>query len=191
MKTLDPSTCNVITWLWKNVPYQHQQNSPSSVQDQSGRCKSSGRPAQGEVMSVKMQWPKRACPYLLKHFMNYSSKKPRVGQNHTYTVYIWYCWQGNHYVYSSHVRSWPTLKKTCCWRCKNRGRLPPRWNIYSGATTETARLLVLFGGIYILLIGVQPGVGTNHGMNQTPDDHMLWGLVYRSDALSSKNEGWS
>jgi hypothetical protein len=32
-----------------------------------------------------------------------SSHKCRVGQNHTYTVYTWYFWQGNHQIYG-HIR---------------------------------------------------------------------------------------
>ena len=40
----------------------------------------------------------------------------RVGQNHIYTVYIRYFWQGNHKtyqniwcIYGAYIRSWPTL----------------------------------------------------------------------------------
>ena len=43
-------------------------------------------------------------------------KVGRVGQNHIYTVYIQYFWQGNHQIYG-HIRCiyriwfWPTLQK--------------------------------------------------------------------------------
>jgi hypothetical protein len=33
----------------------------------------------------------------------------RVGQNHVYTVYIRYFWQGNHQIYGVYIRFWPTL----------------------------------------------------------------------------------
>ena len=33
----------------------------------------------------------------------------RVGQNHIYTVYIRYFWQGNHQIYGVYIRFWPTL----------------------------------------------------------------------------------
>ena len=33
----------------------------------------------------------------------------RVGQNHIYTLYIRYFWQGNHHIYGVHIRFWPTL----------------------------------------------------------------------------------
>jgi len=33
----------------------------------------------------------------------------RVGQNHIYTVYIRYFWQGKHQMYGAYIRFWPTL----------------------------------------------------------------------------------
>ena len=33
----------------------------------------------------------------------------RIGQNHTYTEYIRYFWQGNHQKYGVYIRFWPTL----------------------------------------------------------------------------------
>jgi len=33
----------------------------------------------------------------------------RVDQNHIYTVYIRYFWQGNHQIYGVYIRFWPTL----------------------------------------------------------------------------------
>ena len=43
-----------------------------------------------------------------------SSPKYRVGQNHIYTVYIRYFWQGNYnctVIYGVYIRFWPTLPK--------------------------------------------------------------------------------
>jgi hypothetical protein len=47
-----------------------------------------------------------AAPELIKQGLR------RVGQNHKYTVYIRYCWQGNHQIYGHiryYIRFWPTL----------------------------------------------------------------------------------
>jgi hypothetical protein len=36
-------------------------------------------------------------------------KMPRVGQNHTYTVYIRYFWLGNHQIYGVFIRIYTVL----------------------------------------------------------------------------------
>jgi len=39
----------------------------------------------------------------LKEALRYAKVMTRVGQNHIYTVYIWYIWLGNHPIYGVYI----------------------------------------------------------------------------------------